>query len=65
MTGKTTRVRISRELADEAMRSLGVKSRTEAVRVAVKGVFGRERPQGPTEVLAERSKLRETKAKGR
>ncbi len=31
MTGKMTRVRISRELAKKAMRALGVKSRTEAL----------------------------------
>lgn len=31
MTGKLTRVRINRELAEEAMRALGVMSRTEAL----------------------------------
>ena len=31
MTGKMTRVRMSRELAKKAMRALGVKSRTEAL----------------------------------
>jgi Arc/MetJ family transcription regulator len=36
MAGKTTRVLVNRKLADEAMRVLGVKSRSEAARIAVK-----------------------------
>jgi Arc/MetJ family transcription regulator len=44
MTGKTTRVRVNRELADEAMRALGVKSRSEAARVAVMSLIGRAEP---------------------
>lgn len=44
MAKKTARVRVSRELADEAMRALGVKSRSEAARVAVMILLGREQP---------------------
>ena len=36
MAEKTTRVLVDRKLADEAMRVLGVKSRSEAARIAVK-----------------------------
>ena len=36
MAGKTTRVLVNRRLADEAMCALGVKSRSEAARIAVK-----------------------------
>ena len=36
MAEKTTRVLVNRRLADEAMRVLGVKSRSEAARIAVK-----------------------------
>lgn len=36
MAEKTTRVLVNRKLADEAMRVLGVKSRSEAARIAVK-----------------------------
>lgn len=44
MTRKTTRVRVSRELADKAMRALGAKSRSEAARLAVMTLLGREQP---------------------
>lgn len=44
MTVKMTRVRINRKLADEAMHTLGVKSRTEAAHVAVKWILGLNRP---------------------
>jgi hypothetical protein len=36
VAGKTARVLVDRELADEAMRVLGAKSRSEAARIAVK-----------------------------
>ena len=36
MAGKTARVLVDRKLADETMRVLGVKSRSEAARIAVK-----------------------------
>jgi Arc/MetJ family transcription regulator len=49
MTVNMTRVRVNRKLADEAMRVLGVKSRTEAVRVAVRWVLGLDRPIKLTE----------------
>ena len=44
MTVKMTRVRVDRELADDAMRVLGVKSRTEAARFAVRWILGLDRP---------------------
>ena len=44
MAGKTTRVRVNRELAEEAMRALGVRSRSEAARVAVDLILKREQP---------------------
>jgi Arc/MetJ family transcription regulator len=40
MVAKTTRMRVDRELAGKAMRALGAKSRTEAVRVAVEWIVG-------------------------
>jgi hypothetical protein len=43
MREKTTCVRVSRELADEVKGILGVKSRSEAARVAVLILLGRER----------------------
>lgn len=43
MAEKMTRVRVNRKLADEARRVLGVKSRTEAVRVAVRWILGVDR----------------------
>lgn len=45
MAKKTARVRVSRELADEAMRVLGVKSRSEATRIAVMNILGRDLPR--------------------
>jgi Arc/MetJ family transcription regulator len=36
VAGKTARVLVDRKLADETMRVLGVKSRSEAARIAVK-----------------------------
>jgi hypothetical protein len=36
VAGKTTRVLVDRKLADETMRALGAKSRTEAARIAIK-----------------------------
>jgi len=48
MAVKMTRVRVDRELADDAMRVLGVKSRTEAARFAVRWILGWDRPKGQT-----------------
>ncbi len=39
MASKTTRVPVNRKLADEAMRVLGVRSRSEAARIAVKDLL--------------------------
>lgn len=40
MPGTLTSIRLDTKLADEAVRVLGVKSRTEAVHVALKGIVG-------------------------
>jgi hypothetical protein len=57
MTVKMTRVRVNRELADDAMRVLGVKSRTEAARVAVRWVLGLDRPNVLTLDVAKNRKI--------
>jgi hypothetical protein len=70
MAGKTTRVLVDRKLADEAMRVLGVKSRSEAARVAVKefldssaetGRHLRKRGVSEGEVLADFAAWRQAK----
>ena len=43
MAAKLTSIRLDRKLADEAVRALGVKSRTEAVRVALKEIVRMEK----------------------
>jgi Arc/MetJ family transcription regulator len=43
MTTAITSIRINTKLADEAVRALGVKSRTEAVHVALQEVVGNRR----------------------
>jgi hypothetical protein len=62
MADQTTKVLVDRKLADEAMRALGAKSRTETARIAVKqlldlgGEIGRQlRKRGVSEeeVLAD------------
>jgi Arc/MetJ family transcription regulator len=63
MTGKTTRVRVNRELADEAMRALGVKSRSEAARVAVMSLLGKEQPNHLADQSAGKGRDRLAKAK--
>jgi Arc/MetJ family transcription regulator len=63
MTRKTTRVRVSRELADEVMRALGAKSRTEAARIAVTTILGWERHKRLAGRAAGESRVREAKAK--
>jgi Arc/MetJ family transcription regulator len=57
MTVKMTRVRVDRELADEAMHALGVKSRTEAARIAVRWVLGLNRPNVLTPDVAKNRKI--------
>jgi Arc/MetJ family transcription regulator len=57
MARKTKRVLIDRELADQAMRAFGVKSRTEAVRIAVRFLFGLDRLKTLTEVAANHRQL--------
>ena len=57
MAGKTTSVRVSRELADEAKRVLGVKSRSEAARVAVMSLLGRKQPMEETKVVRPKRRL--------
>lgn len=42
----TTSIRLDLRLANEAMKALGVKSRTEAVRVALKEIVALRRPKG-------------------
>ncbi len=66
MAAKLTRVRVNRELADEAMRALGVRSGTEAVRVAVRWVLDLERSKELKESAAENreSCRRKTEVKG-
>ena len=63
--GKMTRVRVSRELADEAMRVLGVRSRTEAARVAVINLIGRDRRNEPMSRTTDGSKAAQSTAKNR
>jgi Arc/MetJ family transcription regulator len=43
MAVKLTSIRLDTKLADEAVRVLGVKSRTEAVHVALKEIIGLKR----------------------
>ncbi|HTX77158.1 MAG TPA: type II toxin-antitoxin system VapB family antitoxin [Terracidiphilus sp.] len=43
MAGTLTSIRLDTKLADEAVRVLGVKSRTEAVHVALKEIIGLRR----------------------
>jgi Arc/MetJ family transcription regulator len=43
MAGTLTSIRLDTKLADEAVRVLGVKSRTEAVHVALKEAVGNKR----------------------
>jgi Arc/MetJ family transcription regulator len=57
MTVKMTRVRVDRELADDAMRVLGVKSRTEAVRFAVRWILGLDRPNMLTPDVTKNRKI--------
>jgi Arc/MetJ family transcription regulator len=57
MAVKMTRVRVDRELANDAMRVLGVKSRTKAVRVAVRWVLGWDRPNVLTPHVAKNRKI--------
>jgi hypothetical protein len=70
MAGKTTRVLVGRKLADEAMRALNAKSRSEAARIAVKqlldltaenGLELRKRGVSEEEVLADFSAWRHAK----
>jgi len=63
MTRKTTRVRVSRELADDAMRVLGVRSRTEAARIAVRSLLSWDRRKGLIDRAAEESKAPQSKVK--
>jgi Arc/MetJ family transcription regulator len=43
MPAKLTSIRLDTKLADEAVRALGVKSRTEAVHIALREVVGLKR----------------------
>lgn len=43
MAGTLTSIRLDTKLADEAVRVLGVKSRTEAVHMALKEIIGLKR----------------------
>ena len=43
MPGTLTSIRLDTKLADEAVRALGVKSRTEAVHIALREVVGLKR----------------------
>jgi hypothetical protein len=70
MAGKTTRVPVNRKLADEAMRVLGVKSRSEAARISVKEFLDlsaeigrqlRKRGMSEEEVLADFAAWRQAK----
>jgi len=63
MARKTTRVLVSRELADEAMRALGAKSRSEAARVAVLILLGREQPNHLAGQAARKDRDRRAKKK--
>ncbi|MGA2351989.1 MAG: hypothetical protein ABSF70_16250 [Terracidiphilus sp.] len=51
-----TRVLVDREVADDAMRVLGVKSRTEAAQIAVRWILGLDRPNKLTPDVAENRK---------
>jgi Arc/MetJ family transcription regulator len=44
--GVTTSIRLNARLANEAMKLLGVKSRTEAARVALRQIIAMKRPKG-------------------
>jgi Arc/MetJ family transcription regulator len=57
MTVKMTRVRIDRELVDDAMCILGVKSKTEAARVAVRWILGLDWPNMLTPDVAKNRKI--------
>ena len=70
MAEKTTRVLVNRRLADAAMRVLGVKSRSEAARIAVKQLLDssaeigrqlRRRGLSEEEVLADFAAWRKAK----
>jgi phage-related minor tail protein len=70
MAEKTTRVLVNRKLADEAMRALGMKSRSEAARIAVKQLLDssaeigrqlRRRGLSEEEVLADFAAWRQAK----
>lgn len=43
MAGTLTSIRLDTKLADEAVRVLGVKTRTEAVHIALKEIIGLKR----------------------
>jgi Arc/MetJ family transcription regulator len=43
MANKLTSIRLDTKLADEAVRALGVKSRTDAVHIALREVVGLKR----------------------
>ena len=43
MSTSITSIRLDTKLADEAMRALGVKTRTEAVHLALKEVIGNQK----------------------
>ncbi len=71
--GKTTRVLIDRKLADEAIRALGAKSRSEAARIAVKQLLDlsaendrqlRKRGLSEEEILADFASWRKAKREG-
>ncbi len=71
--GKTTRVLIDRKLADEAIRALGAKSRSEAARIAVKQLLDlsaendrqlRKRGLSEEEILADFASWRKAKTRG-
>jgi Arc/MetJ family transcription regulator len=57
MTVKMSRVRVDQELADKAMHALGVKSRTEAVRIAVLWILDLDRPNELTPDVAKNRKI--------
>jgi Arc/MetJ family transcription regulator len=49
MTSRSTSVRLNRRLVNEAARSLGAKSRTEAVRLALQQIVGPRKSTVPEE----------------
>ncbi|MGO8935200.1 MAG: hypothetical protein ACLPLZ_12360 [Terracidiphilus sp.] len=65
MAKKTARVRVSRELADEAMRALGVRSRSEAARIAVMIILGRDQRKELMGRAAEGTKTAQGRVKSR